>query len=259
MNDDFLNRYRRAPRPEFAARLYERIAIPMLNQPKRAAGRRAWLTASTLLAGVCGVMLLFPPARAFADGIWHQIGGYVFVQSAPEPIITKGAQPAAEQANADATKAALIKAQGQATPAEGNKPAAISAAEANKPAPISAAEASRQVGFTVLVPSYVPAGYEAGPGFVVDNRTEGQTAMGIYIGADHHNAIKLVEFKLAAGQAPLTYYWPDAKDVTVRGLPGLLRPGETQTLVWEEKGITISLLGEGPGLDELMKMAEGLR
>ena len=146
MKDDFLNRYRRAPRPEFAARLYERIAGPMNTQPKRAAGRLAWLTAGTLLASVSIAMLLFPPARAFADGIWHQVGAYVLVQTPPDPtdklkqkqddVKGTGTNAAANVASADATKSAVMSTNPPDRP--------------DKPAAATAAEASQQAGFSVL-------------------------------------------------------------------------------------------------------------
>jgi len=251
MNDDFLNRHRRAPRPQFAARLYERIAEPMQtsNQHPAAPGpRRAgrWLATSTLLAGALFAVVLFPPARAFADGVIHQIGGYVFVQSPPEPKDkidpkqndVKNGGPAAD----DATKQA-----------------GISAPPADKPAEVTKAEASQQAGFSVLSPSYLPAGLPAEASFMVDSQDEGVSVMTAFVDHDQHLGIKLVEFKLAAGHAPLPLYWPEAVDVTVRGQPGLWLPGGTASLIWEENGITLSLIGDNLSQAELMKVAEGLR
>ena len=253
MNDEFLKRYRRAPRPEFADRLYERIASPMHTQPPRRAGRLAWLTGAAMLASLCFALLLFPTARAFADGIWHQIGAYVFVQSGPEPSDRR------TQKQNDMKAAAAAATAGKPAPADATKQAALSAPAPVKAAEVSAAEASQQAGFTVLAPSYVPAGYVPNPGFVVDTQPEGVSVMTAYVGADNHGGIKLIEFKLAAGHDPISYAWPDARDVTVRGQPGLLLLGDTQSLIWEENGITFSLVGESLSQDELMKIADGLK
>jgi hypothetical protein len=251
MNDDFLKQHRRAPRPEFAARLYERISgTTMDTQPQHGRRRTGWLAATTLLAGACFALLLFPPARAFADSIWHQIGAYVFVQGAPDPNAKLSQQQADDLKKAGSPAVAA---------ADATKQAVATAAQPNKPAAASAAEASQQAGFSVLAPSYVPAGYQPSGGYAVDRESEGVSVMTALIGPDPHNGLKLIEFKLAAGHAPLPLYGPEAQDVTVRGQPGWLLPGEANTLVWEENGITYSLVAEGPSLAELMRVAEGLR
>jgi hypothetical protein len=253
MNDDFLNRYRRAPRPEFAARLYERMAGPMTTQPKRPAGRMAWLTAATMLASVSFAMLLFPPARAFADGIWHQIGAYVLVQTPPDP------NGKVKQKQEDVKAAAA----GTMAPADATKVAAANKNSPNqpeKPSAATAAEAGQLAGFSVLAPSYLADGYVPGAGWMVAHESEGVSVMTFFQGAGHH-AMKLVEFKLAAGHAPVPLYWPNAQAVTVRGLPAYMLADETgsgQSLIWEENGITISLMGEGLTQAEFIQVAEGM-
>jgi len=256
MNDDFLNRYRRAPRPEFAARLYERIAAPMNTQPQRRPARLAGLTAATLLASVSFALLVFPPARAFADGIWHQIGAYVLVQTPPDP----NDKPKQKQ---DDVKAAGANAAGTLAAPDATKVAAASTNPPNQPKKTSAAtaaEASQQAGFTVLVPGFMPDGYVQGDGWMVAHESEGVSVMTVFLGGGH-NGIKLVEFKLAEGHALVPLYWPNAQAVTVRGLPAFLLADETgagQSLVWEENGITFSLIGEGLTQAEFVQVAEGL-
>jgi hypothetical protein len=252
MHDEFLKRYRRAPRPEFADRLYERIAGPMHTQSPRRAGRLAWLTGATMLASLGFALLLFPPARVFADGIWHQIGAYVLMQTPPDPA--DKAQMKQEEIKAAAA--------GQPLPDDATKQAALSAPAPTKvPAASTAAEASQQAGFAVLAPSYVPAGYAQDDGYRVAHESEGVTVMTVLVGTEH-NGLKLLEFKLADGHAPVPLYWPDAQALTVRGQPAFMMPGETGStlsLVWEENGITITLIGEGLTQAEFIKVAEGLR
>src|SRR5260221_4291525 len=85
MNDDFLNKFRKAPRPEFAASLYQRISKPMQTQTKPGTLRFAALTLS-LLAVLTATLFLSPSARAFAQSLLHQIGGYAFTSGIPQPL-----------------------------------------------------------------------------------------------------------------------------------------------------------------------------
>src|SRR5258706_5956713 len=85
MNDDFLNKFRKAPRPEFAASLYQRISKPMQTQTKPRTLRFAALTLS-LLAVLTATLFLSPSARAFAQSLLRQIGGYAFNQGVPKPL-----------------------------------------------------------------------------------------------------------------------------------------------------------------------------
>jgi|WetSurMetagenome_2_1015567.scaffolds.fasta_scaffold108896_1 hypothetical protein len=68
MNDDFLTRFRKPPRPEFAAALYRRISQPM--NTKNAHLRSRLLTAS-VLAMLLAIVLLFtnPRLQALAQEI----------------------------------------------------------------------------------------------------------------------------------------------------------------------------------------------
>ena len=68
MDDEFLNRYRQNPRPEFARQLQERIERPMKNQTfgkKILRWSPALLAASVIVATV--LVLTFPPAQAMAQ------------------------------------------------------------------------------------------------------------------------------------------------------------------------------------------------
>lgn len=78
MNDDFLTRFRKAPRREFSAALYERINIPMNTQ------RKFTFNHLTFAAAVCLALLaaLFasPKARAAFQYLFRNIGGITYEQ-----------------------------------------------------------------------------------------------------------------------------------------------------------------------------------
>jgi hypothetical protein len=77
MNDDFLYKLRKEPRPEFAAALNQRINKPMQIQSKYPA-RRFTALALSLVAVFTALVLFSPSARAFAEGVIRQIDGYMF-------------------------------------------------------------------------------------------------------------------------------------------------------------------------------------
>ena len=67
MNDDFLNRFRKSPNPQFATDLYTRI-----NKPGKTISNTYWRLAATLTAGAILVIVLLissPRLAAFAQSI----------------------------------------------------------------------------------------------------------------------------------------------------------------------------------------------
>jgi hypothetical protein len=67
MNDDFLNRFRKSPNPQFATDLYTRI-----NKPGKTISNTYWRLAATLTAGAILVIVLLissPSLAAFAQNI----------------------------------------------------------------------------------------------------------------------------------------------------------------------------------------------
>ena len=84
MNDDFLYKFRKPPRREFAAALYQRIAKPMKTTP-RIYALRFLAVAFSLFAIIAGVLFFSPSSRALADSIIRQFGGIMFVQATPQP------------------------------------------------------------------------------------------------------------------------------------------------------------------------------
>lgn len=85
-DDDFLSHYRKPPRPEFAAALYERITHPMDTQQKRGPLRRLALVTATLVA-ICSATLLFSPAaRAAVSDLIREIGGVAYLEMSELPF-----------------------------------------------------------------------------------------------------------------------------------------------------------------------------
>lgn len=70
MNNEFLSRFREAPRPEFAERLYRRIApkedskMQNLSRPRLSSLRRLGMGAVVLCVVVAGILVASPTARA---------------------------------------------------------------------------------------------------------------------------------------------------------------------------------------------------
>src|SRR5689334_11901520 len=80
MSDDFLTRHRKAPRRKFEAALYKRISTPMETQPKFRAIRTFAFSTAALVIIATGTLIVSPQARALADDIMRQVGGFIFVQ-----------------------------------------------------------------------------------------------------------------------------------------------------------------------------------
>lgn len=87
MNDDFLSRFRKSPRREFATALYERINTPM-NTHNKFSVRRLTFAAALCLA-VAAALAFSPAARAALEYIVREIGGVTYLEpevaSAPLP------------------------------------------------------------------------------------------------------------------------------------------------------------------------------
>ncbi len=80
MNDDFLSQFRKAPRREFAASLYERISNPMKTTARTQTFRSAAVTVSLAML-IAAAVFLSPTTRAMADTLLHQFGALIFVQA----------------------------------------------------------------------------------------------------------------------------------------------------------------------------------
>lgn len=85
MNDDFLTRFRKPPRPEFAATLYKRISQPMHTQRRLSAWSRVALAVSALCVAFVLTMFVSPAARAAVLSLVQEIGGVSFLETPDYP------------------------------------------------------------------------------------------------------------------------------------------------------------------------------
>jgi hypothetical protein len=173
MNDDFLYKFRKPPRREFAVALYQRIAKPMKTN-SRILALRAFALAFSLLAILAGVMFFSPTTRAMVDSVIRRIGGIIFVQATPQPDpadIGKGIagpnatispdQQVTMQAKKKMAQQATVSPQERASMQAKQQQATLQATES---VALDANAVSGLVGFTVLAPAYLPDGYTAVPG-----------------------------------------------------------------------------------------------
>jgi hypothetical protein len=194
MNDDFLYKFRKPPRHEFAAALYQRIAKPM-KTTSRTRTLRALALAFSMLVLVAGVLFFSPSTRAMADSVIRRIGGVIFVQATPQAgPATSGEDMAGQRARLSPEQEAAMQqtkiasraedmAGPQATISPEQKAAlaqtkTASQAEApsqakegqktnnpgNAQPALDAGAVSQLVGFSVLAPAYLPDGYTAASG-----------------------------------------------------------------------------------------------
>jgi hypothetical protein len=240
MNDDFLNKLRKEPRPEFAAALYQRINQPMQKQFKYQVRRFAAWTLS-VLAVLTVFLLLSPSARAFAQDVMQQVGGYIFVLDG-QPIEVRGA----------GDPISVWRVLG-----------AVSLhAEDGVPRTEDPSEASRLAGFDVLVPTYLPDGYTPMSGWYVASEENGKVVTNGYSDTSNHLFI-VNQWKVSPG-GMRTYTKDKIVTVTVRGQTGVWLPDTVNgpagknALVWQENGITYSLITDAVPLDEMLKVAESL-
>jgi hypothetical protein len=241
MNEEFFARFRKPPRPQFEAALYERISRPMTNQSKAPALRLAALPLG-VLAVLALTILAVPSARTFAQNLFVQIGVFAFSQGTPQPY--------------DASRVP-----GPITIVRTENSVAIEMTGSNYTSAHNLVEAGDLAGFGVLAPSYLPADFIGGSEWVVMSEGNGTVVMSGY-----HDSLKNMLFisQWKAGEGDVKAFTRETiVEVTVRGQSGVWLPddspeGGDNALVWEENGITYSLISDGLGLDELMKVAESL-
>jgi hypothetical protein len=242
MNDDFLIKIRKTPRPEFVASLYQRINIPMQTKTSPQVMRFAALTLSLFLVFMM-TLLLSPSARAFAQSLFRQIGGYTFTQGVPQAI--------------DASKL----------------PASINIVDTSTSTSIELTSdslvandlvsAGNLAGFTVLTPSYLPSGYiPMDDGWRITSESNSTAVTNGYFDTTK-NYFFITQWKVGEGDAAKTFTREEIVDVNVRGQNGVWLPNASTNstsvaLVWAENGITYSIISNALSLDEILKVAESL-
>ena len=83
MNDDFLTRFRKAPRREFAAELFLRINSSMDTQRNFRFRRFAFAAAIVMVS--IAALSFSPAARAAFNGLFRQIGGVTYLEPEEDP------------------------------------------------------------------------------------------------------------------------------------------------------------------------------
>jgi hypothetical protein len=94
MNDDFLTNYRKTPRREFVAALYERINISMKEQRKFTWKRLTF--AAALCLALAAALAFSPNVRAAFTYIFREIGGVTYLEE--EPVAGMTVTPLPESA-----------------------------------------------------------------------------------------------------------------------------------------------------------------
>lgn len=84
MNDDFLTRFRKPPRREFSAALYQRINAPM--NTRSTFSRRKWSLAAALCLALIAAVAFSPAARAAITSLIRQIGEITYVGPDENPL-----------------------------------------------------------------------------------------------------------------------------------------------------------------------------
>lgn len=242
MNDDFLTKFRQAPRPEFAASLYQRINNPMQTKSTPQVMRFAAL-ALPLFIVLTLTLFLSPSVRAFGQSLLRQIGGYTFTQGAPQPI--DASQLPGSINIVDTSTSTHIELTSDSSVAND---------------PVSAGNLA---GFTVLKPSYLPFGYlpmEGGWRITPENNSTAVTN-GYFDTAK--NFFFITQWKVGEGDTTRTFTRQEIIDLNVRGQNGIWLPhastnSASAALVWAENGITYSLISNALPMDEMLKVAESL-
>lgn len=246
MKDDFLYKFQKTPRKEFAAALYKRISQPMLT--KTVSMRRLSFAFVILLTALTLTLTFSPTARVLAANILRQIGVLnISDRPAGDPVFI--ASPSPQQA---------VQAQATATPI-----APPSEIESESGAAVA------QTGFLPFLTDELPQGY------VLDNIVPAQyiddqqvpygwgifatyrTTDGGYLSI-HTNRFDGRQQDVPMGGRQIT-------DVQVNGEPGvwiedLPSSGETiDMLLWEVDGYVLAIQSNQLTLEQALELAKALR
>ena len=242
MNDDFLTKFRKPPRPEFVASLYQRINKPTQTKTSPQIVRFATLTLSLFIV-LTMTLILSSSVRAFTQSLLRQIGGYTFTQGVPQPI---DASQLPASINIVVTSTSIsIELTSESIVTNDH------------------VSAGNLAGFTVLTPLYLPFGYipmEGGWRITPENSS---TAVTNGYFDRTKNYFFITQWKVGDGDTTKTFTREEIVDVIVRDQNGVWLPNASANstsaaLVWADNGITYSIIGKALTLDEMLKVAESL-
>jgi hypothetical protein len=241
MNDEFLTQFRKTPRPEFVASLYQRINEPMQTKTRPPIMRFATLTLSLFV--LTTTVFLSPSVRAFAQSMLREIGGYAFTQGVPQPV---DASKLPSSINIiDTSTSTSIELTSDSVVAN------------------DLVSADQLAGFMVLTPSYLPSGYiPMDGGWRITHENNSIAVTNGYFDTTK-NFFLITQWNIAEDDITRTFVREEIIDVTVHGQSGVWLPhasvsGVNNALVWAENGVTYSIISKALSLDEVLKVAESL-
>lgn len=229
MNDDFLTRFRKPPRRDFAAALYERINRPM-NTHRKFPLRRFTFAAAICLA--LGAALFFSPAaRAALEYIVREIGGVTYLE--PEVASTP-----------------LPESQVTIVPEE----------------TLSLDQAREKLPFEISLPAWAPEGYTMGTSVRISYFNQYTPATITWYGSDPvAGPIVLTVGQPVKWMVDLDHL----QEVLINGQPAGVTGGNWNadtgewsgtdvTLMWMHGDVMYRLMSNGASVEDLIRMAESI-
>lgn len=246
MKDDFLYKFQKTPRKEFAAALYKRISQPMLT--KTVSLRRLSFTFVILLTALTLTLTFSPTARVLAANFLRQIGVLkISDRPAGDPVFI--ASPSPEQ---------VVQAQATATPIT-----PPSETESELEAAIA------QAGFLPFLTDELPQGYMLDNIVPAQYIDDGQVPYGWGIFATYRTAdggyLSIHTNRFDGRQQDIPMGGRRITDVQVNGEPGVWiedfpSSGETiDILLWEVDGYVLAIQSNRLTLEQMLELAKALR
>jgi len=246
MNEDekFFNRFHEELSSEFTTSLYKRITLPMNTQTKTRSLRQLAFIFAIAFALLVASIWVYPPTRAMAYSFLRQIGVFTFTNEPPqrqEPTLPP--------------------------PGPDHQPMTASSAQ----------EASQLVGFFVLAPQSLPAGFTQEGSLSIQPNGNGKTVTSAYANESLDQFILINQYRYEAGDSYTNIIAGEEQlhDVEVRGHSGVWITGRMMVnpfddehstqllssnwLYWEENGIVYTIMSYGPDLQELFQLADNLK
>lgn len=246
MKDDFLYKFQKPPRKEFAAALYKRISQPMLTKPVTL--RRLSFALVILLTALTLTLTFSPTARVLAANFLRQIGVLnISDRPAGDPVLITSPSP--EQA-----------AQAQATATPITPPS-----ETKSELEIAVAQA----GFLPFLTNQLPQGYVLDDIVAAQYLDDQQVPHGWGIFATYRTAdggyLSIHTNRFDGRQQDVPMGGRQITDVEVNGKPGVWiedfpSSGETiDTLLWEVDGYVLAIQSNQLTLEQVLELAKALR
>ena len=234
MNDDFLTRFRKAPRPEFVSALYKRINSQMKTQ-KPFHSRRIML--ATALGIVLFAALAFSPdVQAAFNSLVRQIGGITFF--GPEEIQDQPPVPESE--------VTII-------------PEEV----------LPLAQAIEKLPFAISLPTWVPDGFSMGSPARISYFPNNVTPVYItWYGSDRN--VGNIELMIMGQRVSWLVDTESLREVQINNQPAALVGGSWDadsgqwnsesdvSLTWLKGEVTYRLSSPGAAVEDLIRMAESI-